>query len=120
MGGIRVSERHSTNVYKLHALEDGSEIPAIFAEAGKGGHGTGTWYLWYWANRVTGFNGGQLLPVARDLVLTEDGTATFGNFANSAGVGGGHVFVERTIDGYLATGCFCMDGEQHLSVWAEA
>jgi hypothetical protein len=78
----------------------------MFAEAGKAGHGTGTWYRWYWANRATGFSGGQLLPFVRDLVLTEDGTATFGYFANSAGVGGSHVLVERTIDGYLAIGCF--------------
>jgi hypothetical protein len=45
----------------------------------------------------------------------EDGTATFGNLANSAGVGGGHGFVERTIDGYLAVGCFCIVVGQQLS-----
>jgi hypothetical protein len=48
----------------------------------------------------------------------EEGTATFGNLANSAGVGGGHGFVERTIDGYLAVGCFCIVVGQQLSVCA--
>jgi hypothetical protein len=115
LGGIRVCERHSTLIYKLHSLEDGKDFPAIFAEAGRGGHGTGTWYLWYWANRVTGFSGGHLLPLAIACVLTEEGTATLGYLANSAGEGGGHVFVERTMDGYLATGC-CIGKLQQSSV----
>jgi hypothetical protein len=48
----------------------------------------------------------------------EDGTATLGYLANSAGVGGGHVFVERTIDGYLAAGDFSIVLEQQLSEYA--
>jgi hypothetical protein len=58
--------------------------------------------------------GGHLPPFAKDSVLTDDGTATLGYLANSAGVGGGHAFVERTIDGYLAEGE--LEVEQHLSV----
>ena len=58
---------------------------------------------------------GHLLPVASTVVLTEDGTATLGSLANSAGVGGGHVVAEMTIDGYLATGGFCIVVGQQLS-----
>ena len=105
MRGIGICERHSTIVYKLQALEDGRDFPVIFADCGRGAHGTGTWYLSYLANRVTGFSDKHLPLFASAWVLTEEGTATLGYLANSAGVGGGHVFVERTMDGYLATGC---------------
>jgi hypothetical protein len=45
----------------------------------------------------------------------DEATATLGYLANSAGVGGGHVFLERTIEGYLATGGFSIVFEQQLS-----
>jgi hypothetical protein len=44
---------------------------------------------------------------ASDSVLTEDGDEAFGYKAISAGVGCGHLFDDKTIDGYAATGCFC-------------
>jgi hypothetical protein len=74
----------------------------MFADCGRGGHGTGTWYLSYWAKRATGLSVGHRLPSA--CVLTEEATATLGYLANSAGDGGGHGFPKRTMDGYLATG----------------
>ena len=44
---------------------------------------------------------------ANDSVLTEDRAEAFGYKAISAGVGCGHIFFSKTIDGYAATGCFC-------------
>ena len=46
----------------------------------------------------------QEVPDASDLVLTEEGTATFGYKAKSAGEGGGHALLKSNIDGYAATG----------------
>jgi hypothetical protein len=86
----------------------------MFADCGSGGHGTGTWYLSYLAKRDTGLNGGQLLEFASACVLVEEGTATLGYLANSAGDGGGHGFAKRTMDGYLATGD-CIGKLQQLS-----
>ena len=61
---------------------------------------------------------GHKLPDAIARVLTEDGTATLGYNANCAGVGDGHVFDKRTIDGYLAAGVLTGFEEQHVSVYA--
>lgn len=85
----------------------------MFADAGRGIHGTGTWYLWYLANLVDGSRGAHLLD--KDWVLTEDGTATLGYLAKSAGDGGGHVLPKSTINGDLAAGDFSIVLEQHLS-----
>ena len=60
----------------------------------------------------------HMLPLASASVLTEDGTATFGNFANSAGVGGEHSLLERTIEGYLAVGD--LEVEQQLFPYERA
>ena len=46
----------------------------------------------------------QEVPDAKDCVLIEEGTATLGYKANSAGEGGGHDLPKSNIDGYTATG----------------
>jgi len=48
----------------------------------------------------------------------EDGTATLGYLAKSAGDGGGHILFEITIEGYLATGWTPEVELQQLVAWA--
>jgi hypothetical protein len=72
---------------------DGLEIPAEAAKGVRGAHGIGTWYLWYLENRCVGSGRAAHTLFIIPWVLTDDGTATLGYKAISAGVGWGHILL---------------------------
>jgi hypothetical protein len=84
---------------------------------GRGGQGAGGLYRLKWANLC---DGSHTFLVIRACVRTEEATATFGYKAYSAAVGPGHIFPNKCIDGYTATGAapetFVSEHLPHVSI----